>query len=168
MKQDEVKVTEVKASETRKRVKEVILPPYSHEAAEFIKNKIVPEYEADKKLGFDVKDRESILNFDFEYTPIGSVLLVKCLVNSSLALPSAKNISELAIIVGLGSEVNRPFQKGDIITLGNVNSPNVDGKYRTIKGITLLEVSAFNVGGVYIPYSEYIERLENFKGMPNE
>jgi hypothetical protein len=168
MENQEVKVTEAKASEVRKRTKEVILPPYSQEAANFIASKVVPEYEADKKLGFDVKDRESILNFDFEYTPIGSILLVKCLTNSTLALPNAKNISELAIVVGVGTEINRPIKKGDLVSLSSVVSPSVDGKYRTIKGITLLEVSAFSIGGIYISHSEYQERLKVFKGISDE
>lgn len=147
----------------KKRTKEVVMRNYSSEAAEMVAKLITREYDKEKALGFDPKDRQSMIDYKFEYTPIGDNILVKQF-SISEVLVSETNVSTgKYIVVVVGPEVSRPIRPGDIVNLGGAHMPNVAMGRMTLNGIKLIECSCFAIGGIYIPIDEYHERINDFK-----
>ncbi len=147
----------------KKRTKEVVMREYSSEAAEMVAKLITREYDKEKALGFDPKDRQSIIDYKFEYTPVGDNILVKMFSNSDVLVSETNTDTGKYIVVMVGPEVARPIRPGDIVNLGGAHMPSVAMGKKIIKGIKLTECSCFAVGGIYISIEEYHERINEFK-----
>lgn len=151
----------------KKRKKEPIMRPYSSEAAEIVSKMITNEQDTEKELGFDIQNRDSIVNFEFDYTPIGDNILVKKLKSSTIITADGADTGKFMVVM-VSPEVSRPVYPGDIINLGGPHMPQVPFASKKIKGIALLECSCFAIGGMYITQDEYRERLDNFKQLKVE
>lgn len=121
------------------------------------------EVEEDKLNGFDINDINSIINFDIEYAPIGSTILVKFLredkLGSTIILLDSSSESKKALVVEVGMFVDY-IKKGDIISVRGQDSrnplpPSIE---RTFKGVKLKEINYESVTGIYMKKQELIKR----------
>lgn len=152
--------------QTRRKWKEPKHRLYTQEAADAIATMLTKEYEDEKAKGFDVKDRETIMKFQTGYCPTGDIILVRRLSESKLIEIDggrADTSKDKFIVVETSPEVARPIIKGDVISLGTPNSPVISSKNMILKGIKLIEVSSYDIGGIFISKDEYYERLEFIK-----
>lgn len=121
-----------------------------------IDQKYMKEKETDKLNGFDIDDKESIMNFDLEYTPMGSTLIVKFLREDELGSKSiiidVTSKIKKALVVQPGIFVDY-LKKGDIVSLvpsRTTRSPLPDHAPHLFKGVSFQEINYEAIAGIYM------------------
>lgn len=133
------------------------MPNYSEEAAQIVAKMLTSEYEDEKALGFDIKDMKTVINYEFDYTPLHQLVLVKQ-VQESAIIGVNGSITSKYVVVEVSPDVQMNLRKGDIVVIGGVNVPQAASMKRKIKGISLIEVDAYSISGIYCKIEDYLNR----------
>lgn len=132
--------------------------------------KYLKEKEADRLNGLDIDDADSIANFEVNYTPLGSTLLVKFLREDDLGskiiiLDSTAKIKK-GLVIQPGVFVDY-LKKGDIISLRNerdARQPLPDAIEHKFNGITLKEINYESCAGIFMKAKDFRKRqMEDIK-----
>lgn len=126
-------------------------------------NKIKEEYESDVKNGLDIKNPESIKNFDIEYTPIGNSLVIKELheelKEGSLILPNGLGDDKKGIVMVPGLLVTT-LKRGDVVALKPTPQGQLMALKREFNGVKFVEIEIYAVAGVCKREAEMQDRLK--------
>jgi hypothetical protein len=142
----------------KKRKKEPIMRDYTAEAAEIVSRALTTDKDAMDKLGLDLGNKQSVIDFDWGYTLLGDSLLVKPLPTSGLYAVDGQKSSDKYIVLEVGMEIGKPIQKGDIISVGHPADPRPMSSSIKLKGIAVNEITSYSVGAIFISKDEYVER----------
>lgn len=126
--------------------------------------KIKEDYEKEVALGFDYRDKTSVLAFEPNFTPVGDTLIVKFIIEipeKGKIIPPGKTEDKKAVVIVPGLLVTT-VEKGDIVLMkpSDRNNPLPPAVEREFNGIKFQEISYYSVAGVYTDRDTVMKRVK--------